>query len=145
MKIRVFVAALATSICLLASNSSHAAKEYYKWVDENGVTHYTAHPPGERKSTKVRTTNLKPSSSSTATAQPSTDNSGDKDTTAAPAPKEEAPKKDPALCKQAKENLKIMKENSRIKVKDGDDYRFLADDEIKKRKEEADKIVKDHC
>lgn len=143
MKIRLFVAALVTSLCLLASNSTYAAKSYYKWVDENGVTHYSAHPPGERKSTKVRTTNLKPNSNSTAASQTTPNSSSNEDTAASP--EEEEPKKDPALCKQARENLKIMEENSRIKVKDGDDYRFLADDEIKKRKQEANKIVKDHC
>ena len=50
-----FFVALANGLVL--SSSTLAAKEYYKWVDQQGSTHYTTTPPpaGAKKRGKVDT------------------------------------------------------------------------------------------
>ncbi|MCG8392402.1 MAG: DUF4124 domain-containing protein [Pseudomonadales bacterium] len=40
---------------LLAIASVSSAAKFYKWVDENGVTHYDAHPPQGVETTEVNT------------------------------------------------------------------------------------------
>lgn len=39
---------------LLALNTSSFAKDYYKWVDAQGSTHYTTTPPPKAKGIKER-------------------------------------------------------------------------------------------
>ena len=43
------------SLTLLAFTSSALAEKFYKWVDENGVTHYSAQAPSDRQSSEVNT------------------------------------------------------------------------------------------
>ena len=48
---------LSASLILIFATSSVSAKEYYKWVDANGSTHYTTTPPPKtaKKKGKVDT------------------------------------------------------------------------------------------
>ncbi len=46
---------LILGITLLAFASSSMAEKFYKWVDENGVTHYGAQPPQDRQASEVNT------------------------------------------------------------------------------------------
>lgn len=43
------------SLTLLALSSIAVAEKFYKWVDENGVTHYDARPPQGMSATEVDT------------------------------------------------------------------------------------------
>ena len=47
----------ATTTALLLGSSHNYAQQYYKWVDANGSTHYTATPPpkGAKRLDKVST------------------------------------------------------------------------------------------
>ncbi len=46
---------LLLGITLLAFTSSAIAEKFYKWVDENGVTHYGAQPPSNQDASVVNT------------------------------------------------------------------------------------------
>jgi hypothetical protein len=61
----VFVSTIFTLLSM-TTVSSHA-KQYYKWVDSNGSTHYTTTPPPKnaRSKTKVDTYGYRGSSSAT--------------------------------------------------------------------------------
>jgi Domain of unknown function (DUF4124) len=127
--------------------TTHASKDFYKWQDENGVTHYSAHPPSKKQTqkepTKVRATNL----DYDAPPQASNDaNPKDKEKTKAGTPPI-TQEKSSELCEVAKNNLKMIEENARIRVKDGDkgEYRYLTTEEIQSRKADAQKQVDENC
>ncbi|MGB1466780.1 MAG: DUF4124 domain-containing protein [Alcanivorax nanhaiticus] len=46
---------LILGITLLAFSASSMAEKFYKWVDENGVTHYGAQPPQDQQASEVNT------------------------------------------------------------------------------------------
>ena len=129
---------------------SAISKDFYRWTDENGSTHYALHPPKGKKSEKVRTMggkfktlDVKPSN--TAAVKAPTEPAVDSEPEATPpdTPQQIAQKKE--NCKRAKSNLKSMQEKARVRVKDGDDYRFLGEDEVKKQIKESKKAVKKYC
>lgn len=64
----VFFSTLGSMVFLNANQTF--AKEYYKWVDSNGSTHYTSTPPPKsaKKKGKVETYNWKSQSPTTASA-----------------------------------------------------------------------------
>jgi len=130
---------VAGTLCLsllLFSHSSLSSKDFYKWEDENGVVHYSAHPPKDKPNTKVRTTNIYGE-----TAQ----ESSPKGENSAANTEEEAFPKDPKRCTAARKNLDTLKNKARIRIKDGDDYRYLAPEEIKEQLRTAQEIIKEDC
>lgn len=68
------ISSVALTCALLSSSASLWAKDYYKWVDANGSTHYTTTPPPKsaQKKGKIQTYGWanSPSSQSTNTAVP---------------------------------------------------------------------------
>lgn len=55
MKTTLF-SSLLVAAALLSTNPAAAAGKFYKWVDDNGVTHYSEAPPAERgQAEEVRT------------------------------------------------------------------------------------------
>lgn len=149
IKIRpVLLATLA--ICLglgMLSSPTMAAKSYYKWVDENGVTHYSARKPHDKESEAISvTTGLSRDDSD----QPSpAENSAQADaasTSEDPAAEDPEANKDPERCEIAKSNLKILNESARIReaTEDGS-FRYLSDDEKGQRKETAQQAITESC
>ncbi len=132
---RLLPVVLSLSLCALSS-PSHSSKDFYKWEDENGVVHYSAHPPKDKANTKVRTTNIY------GEAAPSGPSTAEKVIAESA---EQAPPKDPKRCAAAKKNLKTLTEKSRIRIKEGDDYRFLTPAEIGDKTKTAREIIKQEC
>ena len=60
---------LSASLILIFATSAVSAKQYYKWVDANGSTHYTTTPPPKtaKKKGKVDTYGWKNSAPTVAT------------------------------------------------------------------------------
>ncbi len=130
---------LSSALCLsllLFSHSSLSSKDFYKWEDENGVVHYSAHPPKDKPNTKVRTTNIY--------GETADELSSKEEKTQANTAEEEFPK-DPKRCAAARKNLDTLKNKARIRIKDGDDYRYLAPEEIKEQLKTAQEIIKQDC
>lgn len=145
---RLMATACITTLLLCSFSNAHASKNFYKWVDEKGVTHYSAHPPAkaQEEAIKVRTTNLKAD-------EPAPAEAGKGDTPAA-TPAATPPlegtvvrDKSPELCKQARQNLKTFEENARLRLKDDKtgEMRYLTPDEMQSQKDLANKQVKDNC
>lgn len=134
---RLLPVVLSLSLCALSS-ASHSSKDFYKWEDENGVVHYSAHPPKDKTkaNTKVRTTNIY--------GEPAPTGPSVAEKTVAETAEQELPK-DPKRCAAAKKNLKTLTEKSRIRIKDGDDYRFLTPSEIGEKTKTAREIIKQEC
>lgn len=137
----VFATTLALLALVLSPNA--LSKDFYKWQDEQGVTHYSAHPPrGDKASTKIRATNIK------GKAAPAKSSAPKNEAPAATKPtsvEKAASKKDPQACKRARTNLKTLQEHGRVRVKEGDDYRFLSDEEHKANQLRAKKEIKTAC
>ena len=137
------VTALLTAILLLPATSY--AKDFYKWRDENGVTHYSVRPPKGLHSVKIRTTNTGdivvpvPSQTSSANTQATTESS--KRSTAAAVP----PQKNPKLCRKAQENLKILQENARVRVQEDDGHRYLSEEEKSDREKHEAMLIDKNC
>jgi hypothetical protein len=125
------------------------SKDFYRWTDENGTTHYSSLPPTDKPSTKVHTSNIKGEPAPAASTQPAeepasaTPTSFDESASAPADPKVSAQNKE--NCKRAKFNLKTLKEKPRIRVKEGDDYRFIDQKERKEKIKESEKLVKKFC
>jgi hypothetical protein len=115
-----------------------SAEDYYKWVDDQGVTHYGERPPKNTTASKGKTQ----TGHSTHTPYVVTQDTEASATTATNTENQ----KDPERCKAAKSNLDIINTSARIKVK-GDDgeFSYLSPDEIAKRKKDAQQAVKESC
>jgi hypothetical protein len=125
------------------------AAKIYKWTDEKGVTHFSEHPPLNTKTMLV-----KPQIAMGEEAAGATDASASSSaasSAAKQATKEErdaaraAAKRDPERCQAAKENVNTLKSYVHIKVKDGDDYRYLTPDEQQQKLNESTKAMTESC
>jgi len=135
---------LASFLASLAlSSNSLAARSFYKWVDQDGVTHYTTTPPPGQKATLVKTYGDK----SRPTPTPSQSNK----TKVANADKSSdsgAPQyqKNPEYCRQARKNLTTIDSSNRVRLKDASgELRYLSHQEKLKRRDEALKAIKINC
>lgn len=121
----------------------------YRWKDENGTLQYSDRPPEGVEAEFVTTYGGTVSSDkpSDATGNAATAPEGSEE--AAKDPKydkmEVLPEKDPALCKQARDNLKAL-EGARIRITEPDgSKRLLNDDERDTQKANARKVIDMHC
>lgn len=135
--------ALTASLFLLSS-PSYAAGEYYKWVDENGVTHY-----GSRKPHGVPAESISVVTGSARDAAPqsaqATSTASSASTSASESEATEIPK-DPERCRIAQENMKALNGYARIREQTEDgEFRYLSEDEKTERKASAQKIIDDNC
>ena len=126
------------ALTLTLTSTVVVAEDYYKWVDEHGVTHYGQRAPKNTKTSKGTT--------QTGHSEPSIYTAPKKDEVSETAEEEQQSLKDPMRCKAAKSNLETIKTSSRIKVKGEDgEFSYLSQDEIAKRKQEAQKAVDESC
>lgn len=128
------------------------AKEFYKWVDDDGITHYTVAAPKNRPSTLVRT--QVSGSAPTPTARgvsASRALPGDEGTGKTAKPKStvkpaSAAALDPNRCSQAKSNIDTLVTHPRIRITDeSGNIRYLSDAEKAERQAEAEQAVKESC
>lgn len=136
---------------ILCSNLALAAAKVYKWTDDKGITHYSEHPP-----LNIKTTLIKPqialgefteeSSASSATSSIASSTKAQNAAAAqALAEAKAAAKRDPERCDSAKENITALKTYSHVKVKDGDDYRYLTPEEQQQKLQEFTKAATESC
>jgi hypothetical protein len=52
----IFIIVISTTASLFAANGTHAAQEYYTWIDENGVKNYAQRNPRGYKARRVNKT-----------------------------------------------------------------------------------------
>lgn len=129
---------LCVPVLLISGNAS--SKDFYKWQDDDGITHYSAHPPrNDRAAEKVRATNI------TGSAAPTNPNNSKKDAETAATEEAEPSKKNSERCAIAQKNLKTLEERSRVRVKDGDSTRFLTPDEKQEMTESTRAQIKESC
>lgn len=149
---------------LLATFSlgTHAKENFYKWVDDRGVTHYSQSPPDENSKTKTKTETISvstrlPVGSEAAVAKrvetleekaKTESKEGVKKTGAKQAPDtSKAPAQYKEECAQYKKDAQdLADKGNRLSVKDekGEIHR-LTDEEIAKRLAKTEMQIKTFC
>ena len=138
----------------LISAPGHA-KEFYKWIDDEGVTHYSVRPPADAE---VKTEALTIKTPDTDTASPASASetetaSGAEEQAlsgrAALSPEDLAKlqQEEQANCDKARKNLYTLKNRTRIISPDEKtgEKRYLNDEERKKWTAESQKVVDEFC
>lgn len=139
------IAGVALSLCGTAY-----ASQYYKWVDKQGVTHYSATPPakGKGKPVKIHTgtgmtvaaekTPAAPEANTSAAKEPKVDTNALADKL-----NEEARIK---LCEDSRKNYKILMQNARIRmVQEDGETRVIGEEERQQQIKNAEKTIKETC
>lgn len=135
---------VATITAGIMSLPAFAAKNYYKWTDKEGVTHYTARKPHNTEVEAISVSTGLPRDSSGQPIQVEDEAPASAAETQAAADPEA--NKDPERCEAATKNLKIINENARIRERTEDgSTRFLTQEEIKQRKEQAQQAIDESC
>lgn len=121
----------------------------YKWVDENGETHYSQSPPAAVKTEVIKppagsAASIPKASAGVTSKAPATNDS------AQPTPDAKAKAEDATVraenCAIARKNLEVLKTAPRVTIKDQNGlYHRLSDEERKARSAEAQKRIDEFC
>lgn len=142
------------ALCCLAtgliSSDTLAAKKFYKWVDKDGVTHYSERPPRGQKAQVVTT--YAGRGTPAPAAAPKAEDKKDQDrgeSTEAGGEKSAAntgPTKNPQICQSARRNLEILERSNRVRLQDENgELKTLSNEEKEKQRQTAQKAVEQHC
>ncbi len=133
-------------LCLAFVSTSQAAK-IYRWVDENGMAHYSQNPPRELQS---ETVNIRaaskgtPSSSHVKTEASSQEKTATKEKESLTA--EHSPEDKAKYCQQSKNLLQQMNGNTNRRfAQDDGSFRKLSQEEIADYRNKAQKGISDYC
>ena len=130
---------------LVFSSLPIAAAEVYKWVDENGLTHYGAQPPKNTKASKIKTQtgHSEPVSYNAQTAKAEADTNVEAETPQTTPP---ARFKDPERCASAKKSLSTLQTYARVRTQGEDgEVRILTPKEHSQKMAEAKKAIEESC
>ena len=153
---RLSMAALAAgalfSALLLGSNPLQSQDAIYKWVDEDGVTHFSARPPEGVEYESIDTLSdvvrrVRPQTVG------ETEDLGDDDTPRGPLPDLptiEVEEPDPAMvaerCEQARSNLSWMTQQVHLSTQGEDgELRRISEDERQRMIEETQAFIDEWC
>lgn len=142
----IFAGALVTAF------SAQGAK-FYKWVDDNGVTHYGESPPDTDTAVQI---NVKSGASSDQqkaienleAKRKAAQEQKEKDATADPAAEIEARNKEimQRNCETQRQNLGQLRANRRVKeTTESGEVRYLSEEEISKRIEQVQAYINENC
>ena len=114
------------------------AGSIHKWVDSEGNTHYGDAPPAATSSQQVRVLSAP---SDPGKALPRLANDDETEATS------EVPADQAAIaCQQAREDLEVINNSSRIQLKSPDgSLRYLSTEEIATRKEKSEADIEEFC
>lgn len=105
-------------LVLITSSASIYAAKFYKWVDENGNTHYSDKAPAQDTEVEtVHVTTSKPSSTQNASSDFPADTQPDTQTT------QQDSKEMQAYCEKLSENISTLEESSVVQSIDSEGNR----------------------
>jgi hypothetical protein len=140
-------AALLLTVSLIPS--THAfAERIYKWVDDQGTTHYGARPPIDRPSQEIRI-NTPQAGQSDASTEPKSSDAQSKAKDEQPVPEKIDKRNKEAIarnCDIYRQNLKVMNESGRVRVQETDgQMRMLPEEERQEKIKQAQEYLKQYC
>lgn len=130
-----------------AAHSSHAyaqSNKAYKWVDGQGVTHFSARPPEDGKPSETINIRTGEAARDTEPAELPTQPETQADSPPATEPYRQP---DRRLCDQAREAAAALDDSDRVQVReqDGEEYRMLDEEELEEWRERARENIRRHC
>ncbi len=133
-------------ICLLAGITSYGfagKSSFYKWTDENGVTHYSEYKPRDQVTEKV---DIRTGQSSPAD-EPNEPSSAQDSDNLAQNDEVDGDLKDPERCEAARKNLETLNGFTRVRTKDPDtgEIRYLTEEEKNQRRQQSQKAIDESC
>ncbi|HEX5843501.1 MAG TPA: DUF4124 domain-containing protein [Pseudomonas sp.] len=140
-----------TSSLLLAMSATAMASQVYKWVDAQGVTHFSAQPPQGQQATSINTATPppKPAEPLEPEAEPTFDSIADPEQAAIDkkvkqevAAKELERKK---YCENVRTNLSQLENNPRLRTEVDGETRRLTEKERQQRISDAQKAIATNC
>lgn len=138
---------LTTSLALALSTTAMAG-QVYKWVDAQGVTHFSEQPPQGQQATTVNKA-VPPPPSTESKPAPTFQEIADPEQAAADAKvKKEVAEQQAQLrkyCETQRNNLAQLENNPRVRVEDGGEMRRLGEDERQKRIADSKKAIAENC
>lgn len=150
-------AAPALTLLTLALSTTPAwAEKFYKWVDEEGVTHYSIHAPVNAEAETLKIETPKPAEDEEADSPTSegpedetVSEDGNTSDKAELSPEELAKirREEKANCDKAQKNLYTLKNRTRIVAPDEESggKRYLSDDERAQWIADSKKVVDEFC
>lgn len=144
MKKTMIIAGIA--MALMAG--SVTAKEYFKWVDESGVTRYAETPPAGVQAEKVNTyagssSAYDPAATNAATAESQQEQQHKAEVDARSKQLEQEEKE---KCEKVSAQHKLLSERGRVRMKDKDgNERVLTPEEQSAKVMELEKYLKEMC
>ncbi|MGH8493635.1 MAG: DUF4124 domain-containing protein [Moraxellaceae bacterium] len=153
---------LATLITAILLTTTAGAAQFYKWTDDQGVTHYSEEPPpaSASKSSEVKVRTRLPSGAQTqidkeakpvddknAKSQPKKDDKAAPDKTSTDkAADNQTPEQYQEKCKALKANLETMQSHGRVREADKEgNLRALSEEEKQRRMDETQRGIKAYC
>lgn len=133
-----------TASLLIGISPVCMAAQIYKWVDEQGVTHFDAHPPQGQSATTVVTPSppagkpVTPTRSGAIGDQDAIDNKVKKEVA-----EQQAQLK--VFCEQARTNLAQLQNNPRLREDVEGETRRLTDQQRQERITEVKKQIANNC
>ena len=154
MDTRISRRILQTALLGLGLAASLAYAAAYKWVDEQGVTHFSQFPPTGRQVETIATPKSPPADNAPTSPSPAAEPAA-KAPDQPPAdgtPKTEAEAKQQLAavrqenCRRARANLNTLTTGGRLRYTDAEGtVRYLSDEERAQRVEEAQKQIEQYC
>lgn len=142
---------LTLAIILAVVPAAATAASVYKWTDENGVTHFGDREPTGKNAERVSVRTGKISGGQPQrSAQEQldelesrqADEAGKREESAA----EEARRKQrEANCETARSNLAILERNSRIRIEEDGEQRYLSPEEIQEQRQKYQEVADENC
>lgn len=133
-----------TASLLVGMSPMCMAGQIYKWVDAQGVTHFSAQPPEGTEATTVTKSAPPPAKPA---APPSGGVIGDQKAIDQQVKKEIAEQQAQlkAFCEQARTNLAQLQNNPRVREDVEGEMRRLTDEERRLRIDETRKQIEENC
>ena len=125
-------------VTLLIASAPTMAGEYYKWVDEHGVSHFSERPPAQADiAEKIKTHARTPTTEEAQEAKTAIN-------------KELAPTTqtlaDPARCDQEKARLTQLSSGSRIRMQDTQGgFYYLDEQQIRQEVQKSQQAIAESC
>tara|TARA_B100001063_G_C16628272_1_gene484401 strand:+ start:331 stop:801 length:471 start_codon:yes stop_codon:yes gene_type:complete len=147
--LRPFIKTSFCSSIILLSISLFTHADVYKWTDEKGNIHYSDMKPNNANSEKLNI-QTKPSASQQSSPQASAAELSQRKEQKLKEKSEQLKtstkqREMDAKCETIKNNLKTMEANSRVKVNENGEIRFLTQEEIASKKEKYIQQIEAHC
>lgn len=147
MTIKTFLLA----ITLITAPALTYSASVYKWTDDDGVIHFgDRQPPGQQaESINIRTgspNSGKRSPSAQERLQKLDEKQQDQaERNQVSAVEEARQKQRKANCETARNNLRVMSSNARIRVEEAGEQRYLSPEEIEDQRQKFQQIADDNC